>query len=125
MTNANRRESLIKAHETRLKALLDGDLDMLRAVVGEDMVFISALGKTTTRAEVIEAYKAGTMKIQRMDASDISTRLYGDIGILIYTADGKTTHGDITVEGMTRSTTVYAYRDGGWQMVSQHQSRLE
>jgi ketosteroid isomerase-like protein len=125
MTDADRHESLLKAHETRLKALLEGDLDLLRTVVGEDMVFVSSGGKASTRAEVIEAFKAGTMKIQRMDASDISTRLYGDIGILSYTADGKTTHDGITVEGMTRSTTVYAYRDGGWQMVSQHQSRLE
>lgn len=125
MTDAERHKSLIQAHETRLKALLDGDLDSLATVVGEDMEFVSTHGKTTTRAEVIEAFKAGTMKIHRMDASDISTRLYGDIGILSYTADGKTTHGDITTEGMTRSTTVYAYRDGGWRMVSQHQSRLE
>ncbi|MBL6597934.1 MAG: nuclear transport factor 2 family protein [Alphaproteobacteria bacterium] len=124
MSDAEREKALIKAHETRLRALLDGDLDLLSTVVGEDMQFISTTGKTTTRAEVIAAYKAGTMKIHRMDASDISTRLYGDIGILIYSADGKTTHGDTTVEGMTRSTTVYAYRGGGWQMVSQHQSPL-
>lgn len=125
MSEVEREKALIKAHETRLKALLDGDLDLLSTVVGEDMVFISPYGKTTTRADVIAAYKAGTMKIHRMDASDISTRLYGDIGILIYTADGKTTHGEVTVEGMTRSTTVYAHRDGGWQMISQHQSLLE
>lgn len=125
MTEMDREKALIKAHETRLKALLDGDLDLLSTVVGEDMEFISPTGKTTTRADVIAAFKAGTMKIHRMDARDISTRLYGDIGILIYTADGKTTHGDTTVEGTTRSTTVYAHRNGGWQMISQHQSMLE
>ncbi len=125
MTDADRHASLIAAHETRLKALLAGDLELLQTVVGEDMVFISATGGTTTRADVIAAYNAGTMEIIRMDASDISTRIYGDIGILIYTADGKTRHGVTTVEGMTRSTTVYAFRDGGWQMISQHQSRIE
>jgi hypothetical protein len=125
MTDVDRHASLIAAHETRLRALLTGDLKMLKTVVGKDMVFISSAGGTTTRADVIAAYNAGTMQIMRMDASDISTRIYGDIGILIYTADGKTRHGETTVEGMTRSTTVYAFRDGGWQMISQHQSRIE
>jgi len=61
MTDADRHASLAAAHETRLKALLAGDLETLKT----------------------------------------------------------------TVEGMTRSTTVYAFRNGGWQMVSQHQSRIE
>ena len=65
------------------------------------------------------------MQIMRMDASDISTRIYGDIGILIYKADGKSRDGETVVKAITRSTTVYAFRDGGWQMISQHQSRIE
>jgi len=125
MTDAERTRSLIVAHETRLQALLDGDLDRLRTVVGEDLVFVSSFGKAIARPEVFAAVEAGTMKILKMDASDISTRLYGDIGILIYNADTKVIDGDVTVEGMTKSTAVYVWRDGGWQMVSQHQSRIE
>ena len=125
MTAIDRHASLITAHETRLKALLAGDLEMLKTVVGEDMVFISSSGGTTTRADVIARFNAGTMQIMRMDASDISTRIYGDIGILIYKADGKSRDGETVVEVITRSTTVYAFRDGGWQMISQHQSRIE
>lgn len=125
MTDSDRHASLVAAHETRLRALLNGDLDTLRTVVGEDLVFVSSLGRTTTRPEVFGAVEAGTLRILRMDASDISTRLYGDIGILIYKAETMMIDGDTTIEGMTRSTTVYVYRDGGWQMVSQHQSRIE
>lgn len=125
MTDADRHASLIAAHETRLKALLAGDLAVLKTVVGEDMIFISPTGGITTRADVIDKVTAGTMQILRMDASDISTRIYGDIGILIYKADGMARDGEATVEGITRSTTVYAFRDGGWQMISQHQSRIE
>jgi hypothetical protein len=125
MTDASGHESLVIAHETRLRALLDGDLDTLRTVVGEDLVFVSSHGKTNTRPEVFAAVEAGTLQILRMDASDVSTRLYGDIGILIYKADAKMIDGDTTIEGMTRSTTVYSYRDSGWQLVFQHQSRIE
>lgn len=121
----DRHESLVAAHHTRIRALLDGDLDALSNVVGEDLVYVSSFGTMQTRPEVFAAFRSGTMKIDRMDTSDISTRIYGDIGILIYKADTKMINGSVTVEGMTRSTTVYARRDGGWQMVSQHQSRVE
>ncbi len=117
--------SLVAAHHTRIQALLDGDVNMLSTVVGEDLVFVSSSGKTQTRPDVFTAFQSGTLKIERMVSSDISTRIYGDIGILIYKADAKLIDGDTSVEGMTRSTTVYALRDGGWQLISQHQSRTE
>jgi hypothetical protein len=123
--NAARQDSLIAAHHTRLQALLDGDLETLATVVGEDLRFVSAFGKVQTRPDVFAAFESGTLKIERMNSSDIGTRLYGDIGILIYKADTRTIDGDTVIEGMTRSTTVYAFRDGGWQLISQHQSRIE
>lgn len=125
MTDDDRHALLIAAHEKRLKALLASDLEGLKTVVGEDMVFVSSLGQISSRGDVFAGFNAGTMRIVRMDASDISVRVYGDIGILIYKADAKMVHGETAVEGMTRSTTVYAFRDGGWQMISQHQSLIE
>ncbi|NKB55989.1 MAG: DUF4440 domain-containing protein [Alphaproteobacteria bacterium] len=118
-------ESLIDAHHSRIQALLDGDVAALSTVVGEDLVFVSPQGKSQTRPEVFASFQSGALKIERMESRDISTRIYGDIGILIYSANAKLIDGDVAVEGMTRSTTVYARRNGGWQLISQHQSRLE
>mgnify|MGYP004002298257 CR=1 FL=1 len=116
---------LIAAHHARLTALIAGDIDALSKVVAEDMIFVSAKGKTRTRPDVIASFKAGTMNIERMDSFDISTRIYGDTGILMYQANTKSRDGDVTIEGVTRSTTVYINGDGGWRMVSQHQSMME
>ncbi|MDE0813215.1 MAG: nuclear transport factor 2 family protein [Alphaproteobacteria bacterium] len=117
--------SLIAAHHARLSALIAGDIEALGKVVAEDMIFVSAKGITRTRPDVIASFKVGTMKIERMDSFDISTRIYGNTGILMYRADTKSRDGDVTIEGVTRSTTVYINGDGGWRMVSQHQSFLE
>jgi len=114
--------SLIAAHHDRLNALLAGDLDALAKVVGEDMIFISSVGKALTRADVFAAFKSGAMKMERSETFDISTRIYGSIGILIFKADTKMINGDDIVEGITCSTSVYELRDGNWQMISQHQS---
>ncbi len=117
--------SLTAAHHDRLNAVLEGDLDALAKVVGEDMIYVSSFGKAHTRADVFAAFRSGTMKIERMESYDISTRIYGNIGILIYQADTKMMNGNDIVEGITRSTTVYEMRNGDWLMISQHQSAVD
>jgi len=125
MNDETLHSSLVAAHHGRIQALLDGDIEALGRFVGEDMIFVSADGATRTRPEVFAAMQSGALKIERMVSHDIATRLYGDIGILIYRGDGKLVDGGVAVEGMTRSTTVYARHGEGWKMISQHQSRIE
>ncbi len=60
-----------------------------------------------------------------MDCYDLTTRIYGDIGILLYSAHAVTSDGVNTFDGHVRCTTVYQWRRSGWQMVAQHQSRLQ
>ena len=117
--------SLTAAHHDRLNAASNSDPDALAKVVGEDMIYVSSFGKAHTHADVFAAFQSGTMKIERMESYDISTRIYGSIGILIYQADTKMMNGDDIVEGITRSTTVYEMRNGDWLMISQHQSSVE
>lgn len=118
-------DALLAAHHSRLAALMAADTQALAKVVAEDMVFVGANGATMTRPEVVASLDAATMAIERMETLDTSIRLYGDIGILIYTADGRSRHGDSVTEAITRNTTIYARRGGRWMMVSQHQSVLE
>ena len=116
--------SLVTAHHARVQALLDGDLDALSKVVGEDLVFISAFGDTKVWPEVVTSIQSGSLKMRRMDSADISTRIYGDVGLLTYRADTESEDDGVKIETTTLSVTVYVKRDGGWQMVSQQHSPL-
>ncbi len=116
--------SLVAAHHARVQALLDGDLDALSKVVGEDLVFISASGQTRTWPEVVTSFETGSLKMRRMDSADIATRIYGDVGLLTYKADTVSEDEGVTIEATTLSVTVYVKRDIGWQMVSQQHSPL-
>ncbi len=117
--------SLVAAHHARIQALLEGDLDALSKVVGEDLVFISAFGQTKTWPEVVTSIKSGALKMRRMDSADISTRIYGDVGILTFKADTVSEDDGVTFESTTLSATVYVKRNGGWQMVSQQHSPIQ
>ena len=114
--------SLIAAHHARLQALLDGDLDALSKVVGKDLLFISAFGDAKTWPEVKASFESGALNMLRLDSADISTRIYGEVGILTFKADTVAVDDGVTVETSTLSVTVYVKRDGGWQMVSQQHS---
>ena len=116
--------SLIAAHDARLQALIAGDVDALARVVSEDMRFIGPDGTEITRPDVVASLQNGTLSIEKMDCYDISTRLYGDTGVLLYSAQARTSDGENVFAGRVRCTTIYIWRAEGWQMVSQHQSRL-
>ena len=116
------REGLLAAHNARIRALLDGDIEALSAVVADDMLFIGPTGSTMTRDDVALAITQGTMQFLRMDCADVSTVLYGNTGVLRYAADSETRVDSVVHVSRTRSTTVYVHRDDAWQMVAQHQS---
>ena len=118
-------DALIAAHHARLTALIAGDTKAVAKVVAEDMRYVSATGAVQTRADVFEAIGRGELVIERMESSNLDARIYGDIGILIYAANTRMRQAGRSVDGMTRSTTVYALRDGNWMMISQHQSHLD
>ena len=117
-------ESLLIAHGQCLQALMQNDVEALSRVVAEEMRFIGPDGHEITRPDVVDALSNGRLIIEKMYCYDISMRLYGDVGVLLYSADARSSDGVTTYEGKVRCTTVYAWRDARWQMVSQHQSRL-
>ena len=116
--------SLVATHHARIQALLNADLDALRNVVGEDLVFISAFGHTMAWPDVVASISSGSLKMLRMDAAGIKTRIYGDVGLLTYRAKTESEHDGEKIVTSTLSVTVYVKRNGGWQMVSQQHSPL-
>ncbi|MEM8687569.1 MAG: nuclear transport factor 2 family protein [Pseudomonadota bacterium] len=121
---SEREESLLAAHEARIAALVAGDLEALAKVVGEDLVFVNAAGKISRRPEIMAAFQDGTMSVERIEADNIETRFYGDTAILSYRAHTTVRDGDSLIDGLTQNTCVFIDRDGGWQMVSQHQCAI-
>lgn len=117
--------SLVAAHHARLQALLDSDLDALSKVVDEELLFISAFGDTKTWPEVVTSIKSGALNMKLMESDEISTRIYGEVGILTFKAHTISEDDGDTIETRTLSVTVYVKRDGNWKMVSQQHSPLQ
>ena len=97
-----------------------GDLDALDRFVSDELIYVSPAGKVQTKAEVYEGFRAGTLKVARMEIDEISARLYGPVGIVRYRAANRIVDNGKVFEGLSRSTAVYHHQDGRWQLVSQH-----
>ena len=118
-------DELMAVHQARIDALVAGDLETLDKIVGDDLTFVSAIGKVMRKPEIFQAFKAGTMAVKRIDSSDIEIRLYGEAALLSYRALTVVQDGDQTIDGVTQNSCLFVHRDGRWQMVNQHQCKIE
>ena len=125
MSDQEEKEILLETHRARLAALLAGDLESLDRYVSDDLIYTSPQGRTQTKQEVFEGFRSGTAKVERMDPHGTEVRLYRNAAVVTYAATTKMRDGNNQTTGSIRSTATYIKETSGWQLVSQHQSRVE
>jgi len=78
-----------------------------------------------TKAQVLEGFKSGNMKFDLFDESDIEIRFYGDVAVLISTANIKmrSLEGK-EFSGQFRNSRVFVKREGNWRVVLFHSSKI-
>ncbi len=98
-----------------------GEMDHLLA---DDYIGITSNGTIETKAQALAARRAGTMRITKLDLSDIHVRVYGDTAVVTSVADLVGTNGASDISGKYRYTRVYNRRLGQWKIVSFEASRM-
>ena len=68
--------------------------------------------------------RAGTVRITKLDLSDVHIRIYGDTAVVTSVADLVGTNGASDISGEYRYTRVYTRRLGHWKIVSFEASRM-
>lgn len=117
-TAAATRADIIAVENERQRALIDGDLDALAALMDESLVHIHAPGVTHTKAQLLE--HTGTRRAYlQIERGDLNVRQFGHIAVMtgaltnrLRTAEG----GERTLSGVV--TQVLRYDDGRWRFVS-------
>jgi ketosteroid isomerase-like protein len=107
------------------EAFLRHDLHALSRLLADDFVGIDGRGVVSDKAAELEEAKPPSADSSRPvlvgeQLSDIRVRMYGDTAIL--TAINTTRFSDSTIR--YRRTTVWVWREGRWQCVSFHGSRI-
>jgi uncharacterized protein (TIGR02246 family) len=108
----------------RDQAIQRGDLAAIDRIYADDYISTGALGTVRTKAQVIEDLKSGTLKIEAITSDEINVRAHGDTVIVTGRTTTKGQDRGQDISGQNRFTQVYMKRNGQWQIVAFHFSRI-
>lgn len=108
----------------RDQAIQSGDVAAIERMYSDDYISTSATGLLRTKAQVIEDFKSGALKIESISSDDINVRQHGDTVIVTGRMTAKGKDRDRDVSGERRFTQVYMKKNGRWQLVAFHYSPL-
>ena len=125
-SNAAAEQQIRKVEEERRQAILHNDIKALDSLIAPEYTAVFNLfgGKVTTRADELALNQPDARKVESWNPTDVNVRIYDNVGLVVGLAEiidvlnGERRH--ISV----RYTHVWVQRNGGWQLVHRHTTRV-
>jgi ketosteroid isomerase-like protein len=116
---------LIRIEREIGRANLDCDYKYFDRVEAEDFIFTDASGGLTDKKQDMAGEKDCHKSDGTYDVDDASVRLYGSTAVVTgrVTTVGRNKEGK-TITRRSRFADVFVWRDGRWQLVAGHSSRI-
>ncbi|MGH9587826.1 MAG: nuclear transport factor 2 family protein [Acidobacteriaceae bacterium] len=105
-------------------AIVHNNVRLMDHLLADDYLGISANGTVETKAEELAQSKAGTLRIQSLNLSDIKVRVFGNTAVVTSKAELMGMNGQSDISGNYRYTRVYNKRFGQWKIISFEASRI-
>jgi ketosteroid isomerase-like protein len=109
------------------QAIVDNNVSQMDHLLADDYIGISSNGTVENKAQALAQSRAGTLRITKLDLSDLHVRVYGaggETAVVTSLADLVGTNGASDISGEYRYTRVYNRRLGLWKIVSFEASRM-
>jgi uncharacterized protein (TIGR02246 family) len=119
-------------HEADVKKLIGdlaaslskNDVAALDKIYADDYTLVTQTGDVATKAQRLDAIKAGELKFENVTFNVEKVRSYGDMAIAIANSKGKSTNKGVTQDTNFRVTLAANKTKDGWRLVSAHLSSL-
>jgi ketosteroid isomerase-like protein len=107
------------------QAYLKADLAALDRIEAADYTYIDAQGTTGDKAQDLAETKSGVYKAQSISVDEMKVRVFGNTAVVTGrdTLKGAQYKGK-DISGQYRFTDVFVQRDGRWQAVATHSSKI-
>jgi ketosteroid isomerase-like protein len=117
-------QTLLQIERDWEQANAKNDVAALERILATEYVNTGSDGRLTTRAERLARGRSGAIKFQSFTIDDYKVHVIGDTAIVTgrVTAKGIRDGKDIT--GQERFTDTFVRRNGQWQAVATHSSRV-
>jgi hypothetical protein len=116
---------LREAERARLQSLVAANLSVAERLHGDDYELITPGGATMSKRAYLDGIASGELDYTVFEpVSDIRVRLYGEAAILRYRVRIEINVGGAHDGGTFWHTDTYELRDGQWQAVWSHATRI-
>jgi ketosteroid isomerase-like protein len=117
-------EELLKLEKEFAESIVKNDLEGIARIVADDWIIIGPEGEIVDRSRFFEVIKSGALTHDTMESEDFRVRVYGDSAVVtgITRTKGKFMGQEFSTQ--ERATDVFVKRDGRWQCVLTHLTRL-
>jgi ketosteroid isomerase-like protein len=117
-------EELLKLEKGFAEAIIKNDLESIGRLVTDDWIIIDPNGEIVDRARFFEVIKSGALTHETMESQDLRVRVYGDSAVVTAVTRTKGKFMGEAFSTQERATDVFVKRDGQWQCVLTHLTRL-
>jgi peptidylprolyl isomerase len=100
------------------------DREMLNRILADDFISTNDEGQVFNKAQYVEAVME-TLKVESYSLDDLTTRVYGDTGIVAGRWTGKFTVDGKPSGGAFRFTDTFVKRQGRWRVVASQDTRIK
>ncbi|HTG89177.1 MAG TPA: nuclear transport factor 2 family protein [Vicinamibacterales bacterium] len=113
-----------KAERDRFAAMLKNDVAALDRLLAPELIYTHGDGRVVDKAAFIADLKTGDFKYVTIDAGEPTVRVFGDAAIVNGTAGMSVVNKGAPAKIRIVYSTTQVRRNGSWQMVSWHATRL-
>jgi len=117
-------QELKKLEEDWTQALVKRDLSVLDWVLAEEWTFTDPEGTVVTKAQYLAWFRSGECVVTSMVNDAVQVRIYGDMAVVTGLDTEKTQFKGKDISGQYRWTDTLIKRDGRWQSVATHGSKV-
>lgn len=118
-------EATLHEAEQRLQAAVrSGDVEALRLLLDERVVYTGPDGSTLTKEQDLEAHRSRALSVEVFDQQDLHVTVVGSTGITRVLADLEGAAGGQPFKARLRYTRTWAHADGTWRLLAAHASAV-
>lgn len=110
-------------HEWAL-AVQEADAAAIGMIIADDYVGTTASGQIQSKAEYLAEFISGDRRVFVLTTDDLAVRVYGRVAVLTHGGHARGEYRGRPVTGEFRWTHVFVERDGRWQAVANHVTKI-
>jgi ketosteroid isomerase-like protein len=113
-----------KADQTFADAMVKADLTALANTYADDYVFTDPAGRVSHKAELLDSFTRGVIKIRSQEISNVQVNVYGEVAVEVGQLMSQATRDGKDSGGTFRFTRVWVKRNDRWQTVAFQETRV-